>query len=158
MLNIGDTAPSFSLHDQDGRAQTLDSLTANGPLLIYFYPADFSPVCSAEACVFRDSYHGVQDVGAAIVGISPQSQASHARFARAFSLPFPLLADPRRSTIRAFGVEGLFGMVRRVTFLVDEHHVIANRVIAELDLTSHAALLRRTVDESRSARLDAKNG
>ena len=157
MLNIGDRAPRFSLTDQDGKTHTLDTLTDDGPVLVFFYPADFSPVCSAEACVFRDNYGDVLDIGAKVVGISPQSGASHKRFARTFGLPYPLLADPRRRAIRAFGVDGLFGMVRRATFLIDQDGIIANRVEADFDLTSHAGLLRRTVREAgkRSATVRA---
>lgn len=156
MLKIGDRAPRFSLTDQDGKSHTLDTLTQDGPLLVFFYPADFSPVCSAEVCVFRDNYDDVLDIGAQVVGISPQSGASHKRFARTFRLPFPLLADPGRRAIRAFGVEGLFGMVRRATFLIDEDGVIANRVEADFDLTSHTALLRRAVREAKNRSTSAK--
>ncbi len=156
MLKIGDRAPQFSLTDQDGKTHTLQTLIEDGPVLVFFYPADFSPVCSAEACVFRDNYGDVLDIGAKVVGISPQSGTSHKRFARTFGLPFPLLADPRRRAIRGFGVEGLFGMVRRVTFLIDADGTVANRVEADFDLSSHAGLLRRTVREARESSAPAR--
>ncbi len=72
MLKIGDTAPNFKLQDQNGSTVSLDELVADGNVILYFYPADFSPVCTAEACAFRDNYDGVANVGAQIVGVSPQ--------------------------------------------------------------------------------------
>ena len=143
MLSIGDTAPPFTLSNQDGDPVALADLVSAGPLILYFYPADFSPVCTAEACVFRDSYAGIADIGAQIVGISPQSTASHRRFANSFSIPFPLLSDSRKTVIKAYGVDGPFGFgVRRVTFLVDATMTIKNRVVSDLSVASHAQLLR----------------
>ncbi len=149
MLNVGDVAPQFTLSDQHGEALVLEELVRAGPLILYFYPADFSPVCTAEACVFRDSYRGVADIGVQIVGISPQSSASHKRFASTFSIPFPLLSDPRKTVIKAYGVDGPFGFgVRRVTYLVDDTMTIRNRVVSDLSVSSHAQLLRDVLKEA----------
>ncbi len=95
MLKVGAGAPDFELPDQHGTRLTLDALLAGGDLVLYFYPIDFSPVCSAEACAFRDRYDGIRETGMQVVGVSPQDVATHARFAERFSLPFPLLSDPR---------------------------------------------------------------
>ena len=146
MLNIGDTAPEFDLKDQFGTIVTLDQVVAKGDLILYFYPADFSPVCTAEACAFRDSYQGVSSVGAQVIGVSPQSVGSHQRFSSSFSIPFPLLSDPRKSVIRAYGVDGPLGFgVRRATFLIDTDKVIRNRVVSDLFVGSHTDLLNKTV-------------
>ena len=101
MLRVSDTAPDFELKDQFGSFVTLDQIASNGDLILYFYPDDFSPVCTAEACAFRDSYEGISSVGAQIVGVSPQGVESHRRFSNSFSIPFPLLSDPRKKVIRA---------------------------------------------------------
>ncbi len=152
MLRIGDTAPDFELKDQFGSTTSLNQMTASGDLILYFYPADFSPVCTAEACAFRDSYEGVSDVGAQVVGISPQSVASHLRFSNSFSIPFPLLADERKNVIRAYGVDGPLGFgVRRVTFLIDSAGVIRNRVVSDLFVGTHTDLLKKTLRQRQPA-------
>ncbi len=146
MLNIGDIAPDFELQNQSGELVTLDQLTETGEVILYFYPADFSPVCTAEACTFRDSYAGIEAIGANIVGVSPQSVDSHRRFAQQFSIPFPLLCDPRKSVIKTYGADGPFGFgVRRVTYLIDESKIIRNRVASELFVGTHADLIRKTL-------------
>ncbi len=152
MLRIGDTAPSFQLKDQSGSIVSLDQIAANGDLILYFYPADFSPVCTAEACAFRDSYEGVSSIGAQIVGVSPQSVDSHRRFSTRFSIPFPLLSDPHKKVIDAYGVDGPFGFgVRRATFLIDSSKIIQNRVVSELFVGSHTDLLKKTLRERKVA-------
>ena len=152
MLRIGDSAPDFELKDQFGNLVTLEQMAADGDLILYFYPADFSPVCTAEACAFRDSYAGVSSVGAQVVGVSPQSVASHQRFTNSFSIPFPLLSDPRKKVIRAYGVDGPLGFgVRRVTFLIDRSRVVRNRVVSDLFVGSHTDLLKKTLREHQVA-------
>lgn len=149
MLNSNDPAPDFELTDQSGATVTLDALLAGGSLIVYFYPVDFSPVCTAQTCVFRDNYAGLEAVGTQIVGISPQSFNSHQRFAKSLSVPFPLLSDPDKKTIRAYGVDGPFGFgVRRATFLIDNEKIIRNRVVSDLFLGSHAELIRKTISNS----------
>ena len=152
MLRIGDTAPSFQLKDQSGSIVSLDQIAANGDLILYFYPADFSPVCTAEACAFRDSYEGVSSIGAQIVGVSPQSVDSHRLFSTRFSIPFPLLSDPAKKLIGAYGVDGPFGFgVRHATFLIDSSKIIQNRVVSELSVGSHTDLLKKTLRERKVA-------
>lgn len=148
MLKIGDIAPDFELQDQSGNNVTLDQAVADGNLILYFYPADFSPVCTAEACAFRDSFAGVSSVGAQVIGVSPQSVSSHRRFSKSFSIPFPLLSDPRKKAIKAYGVDGPLGFgVRRVTFLIDRSKVIRNRVVSDFFVGSHTDLLKQTLRE-----------
>lgn len=146
MLKPGDLAPDFELTDQHGQRVTLSQLTAQGELVLYFYPADFTPVCTREACAFRDSYADLASVAVQVVGISPQSESSHQRFADAYSLPFPLLCDTGKKTIRAFGVDGPLGFgVRRVTFLIDRAKRIRSRVVSDLFLGDHVALIKETL-------------
>ena len=152
MLAIGNIAPEFELKDQFGVTTNLTQMTANGDLILYFYPADFSPVCTAEACAFRDSYEGVSKLGTQIVGISPQSVASHRSFSGSFSIPFPLLSDTSKKVIRAYGVNGPMGFgVRRATFLIDKNGVIQNRVVSDLFVNSHLDLLKKTLQQPQSA-------
>src|SRR5690242_12982389 len=95
MLKVGDTAPDFSLPDHDGKAVRLKDLLVKGPVLLYFYPADFTPVCTREACAFGAVQPELAQAGVSLIGISPQDEATHTRFREHYSLPFPLLADPR---------------------------------------------------------------
>ena len=98
MLKIGDTAPDFSLPDQDGQSRaTCADLLTKGPVLLYFYPADFTPVCTREACAFGALAARAAKAGVTLIGISPQDSASHARFRESYSLNFPLLADPDKT-------------------------------------------------------------
>ncbi len=152
MLRVSDTAPDFELKDQFGSIVTLDQIASNGDLILYFYPDDFSPVCTTEACAFRDSYEGISSVGAQIVGVSPQGVESHRRFSNSFSIPFPLLSDPRKKVIRAYGVDGPLGFgVRRATFLIDSSKIIQNRVVSDLFVGSHIDLLKKTLRERKVA-------
>ncbi len=147
MLKTGDTAPEFELVDQAGNTRTLSALLAeSGDLIVYFYPIDFSPVCTAETCAFRDNYDGLDALGIQIVGISPQGHTMHKQFSEQFNVPFPLLADPKKATIRAFGVDGPLGFgVRRVTFHIDASRTIRNRVVSDLFVGSHLDLLKKAV-------------
>ena len=146
MLKPGDMAPEFEAEDQDGNVQSLSALLQSGELILYFYPADFTPVCTAEACAFRDNYAGLDELGIRLVGVSPQSAASHKRFAAAHDLPFPLLADERKAIIRAYGVNGPLGFgVRRATYLIGADGIIQNRVVSDLFVGSHVDFVRQVM-------------
>lgn len=121
-LQIGEQMPSFTLHDQDGAEIASDSLTGDGPLVIFFYPADDTPGCTAEACGFRDQHQDFSEAGARVVGISRDSVASHADFVKKRNLPYTLLSDPDNHVRKAFGVPGGFMglMPGRVTFVLDQ--------------------------------------
>ena len=147
MLKIGDTAPDFSLPNQSGEMVTLEDLISHGSAVVYFYPADFTPVCTREACAFRDRYEDLSDLSIPLVGISPQSSRSHQRFSDAYSLRFPLLADEKKTAIRAFGVDGPLGFgVRRATFLIDRSKRITNRVVSDLFVGGHLELVKKVLE------------
>lgn len=146
MLKTGDLAPDFELKDQKGNTVRLADLLAGGELIVYFYPADFTPLCTREACAFRDRYEDLVELNVRVVGVSPQNSSSHKRFAEAFSLPFPLLSDTKKAAIRAYGVDGPLGFgVRRVTFLIEPSRTIKNRVVSDLFLGSHLALIKEVL-------------
>jgi thioredoxin-dependent peroxiredoxin len=151
VLSIGEVAPEFALADQAGKTWTLSGLTSSGPAVVYFYPADFTPGCTREACLFRDRYDALAELSVPLVGISPQSEDSHRRFAQTYSLQFPLLADPDKKVIRAFGVDGPLGFgVRRVTFLIGPDLRIQNRVVADFLVQSHMDLIARLLESNAS--------
>ena len=126
MLQIGMKAPDFTLPDRDGNPVTLSSLRGR-KVVVYFYPKDNTPGCTRQACAFAGQYREFERRGIAVIGISKDSVASHAKFAEKYGLPFILLSDPDRVAIEAFGVwqekkmAGKVGMgVVRTTFLLDE--------------------------------------
>jgi peroxiredoxin Q/BCP len=103
MLETGQQAPDFDLATGDGERVKLSELRGK-PVVLYFYPKDDTPGCTAEACQFRDAYGEFRAHGAEILGVSPDDEASHAKFAEKFSLPFPLLADPDHAVAEAYDV------------------------------------------------------
>lgn len=150
MLKAGDRAPDFSLPDQDGRPVGLSGLLADGPVVLYFYPADFTPGCTKEACAIRDMHDDLLDAGVRVVGVSPQDSASHARFRARHGLQFMLLADTDKTAIKAFGVDGPLGIgVRRATYLISPEGVIEDMVLADVMVGKHAQFIRRAADATR---------
>ena len=148
MLDVGDTAPDFVLTNDDGKAVSLDDLLAQGPLILYFYPADFTSVCTAEACEIRDRHDDLRGVNANVVGVSPQSEASHQRFRKRYDLPFPLLDDRNKQVIRAYGVNGPLGIgVRRVTYLINRDKKIERRVLADFAVRHHVEFIEQVVQD-----------
>ena len=148
MLSVGDRAPLFDVADHNGTPLVLSELLQAGEVIVYFYPADFTAVCTAEACLFRDNSDALEDLGVRVVGISPQDAASHQRFAEKFELPFSLVCDEDKSIIRAWGVDGPLGIgVRRVTFLVDREGVIRKRSVADVFLGRHSDLIHAVLEE-----------
>lgn len=148
MLDVGDTAPHFALTNDDGVEVSLDDLLAEGPLILYFYPADFTSVCTAEACEIRDHFEDIRGVNANVVGVSPQGEASHERFRKRYELPFPLLDDRNKEVIRAYGVNGPLGIgVRRVTYLISQDKKIERRVVADFAVKHHVQFIEQVVQD-----------
>ncbi|HQR24815.1 MAG TPA: peroxiredoxin [Steroidobacteraceae bacterium] len=147
MLKNGTKAPEFDLPDQDGRRHTLKQLLADGPLILYFYPADFTPGCTAEACSFRDLHQDLMRAKLRVVGVSPQDVASHKRFAAKHDLNFPLLADPDKQAVKAYDLDGPLGFgVRRGTYLIGTDGKIQDSVLADLRIGAHEAFVRKAVE------------
>ena len=150
MLAVGDTAPEFALPDEDGNTVALSTLRAAGPVVVFFYPRDFTPVCTREACMMRDAHAELTAAGLTVVGISADSVSSHARFRERHSLPYRLLADEDKRTIKAYGVDGPLGFgVRRATFLIGADGRVQDVVNAALRIGKHAALVRRALAAAR---------
>ena len=125
-ISAGEPAPDFTLVDEGGRMHSLSDYRGK-PVVLYFYPKDDTPGCTKEACGFRDDYSAYEEAGAVILGISPDTSKSHAKFKTKYELPFTLLADPEHDVLKLYGVWGLkksFGReyegVFRTTFLIGE--------------------------------------
>lgn len=152
MLVPGSLAPDFALDSDRGQRITLGDLLRDGPAIVFFYPADFTPVCTREACLIRDHYAELAASGFTVAGISPNDAESHARFREAHALEYLLLADPDKRAIRAYGVDGPLGIgVRRATFVIGPDRKIRLAVNAALRLSRHEALLREAI-ASQSAK------
>jgi len=124
-LSVGDTAPPFTATLQDGSTFNSVDVVGRKWLVVFFYPKDDTPVCTKEACAFRDSYSRFVDAGAEVVGVSSDSAASHARFAAKHRLPFPIIADADRSLRRLFGVPSTLGFLPgRVTYVIDREGIV----------------------------------
>lgn len=146
MLSPGERAPEFTLPDPQGRDVSLTSLLGRGALILYFYPADFTPGCTREACAFRDLHAEIQKVGLTVAGVSPQDPDSHRRFREKYQLPFLLLSDTDKSVIRMYDVDGPLGFgVRRSTFLIDQSRTIRDAVLADFRIGAHEAFVGRAL-------------
>jgi len=137
MLAVGDVAPDFSGKDQHGRDISLGSLLERGKLLLYFYPKDFTPVCTAQACTFRDATSELAELGTNVVGVSGDDADSHARFGSKHNVPFSLLSDPDHRIIEAYGATWLFGRIRRVTYVIGTDRKILGAFHHELSAAKH---------------------
>ena len=147
MLDTGDKVPEFTLPDQDGHDVSLTSMLKDGPVILYFYPADFTPGCTREACSIRDIHREIARAGLTVAGISPQGPESHKRFREKHNLPFTLLADEGKEVTKVFGVNGPLGFwVQRVTFLVDQNRTIQGRVKAHFSIAEHEAFIRKAIE------------
>ena len=120
-LKVGDKIPNFTAKDTEGNDFDSQDYVGKKPLVIYFYPKDNTPGCTAQACSFRDQYEDFKDLGAEVIGISGDSIDSHQKFAKRYKLPFILLSDNYKKIRKLFGVpSNMFGMMPgRVTYVTD---------------------------------------
>jgi thioredoxin-dependent peroxiredoxin len=153
MIMEGQIAPDFTLADQHGKKVTLSKLKGS-PVVIYFYPKDDTPGCTKEACDFRDSFASYKQVGATILGISPDDETSHARFAKKFDLPFTLLADDDKKVCEAYGVwkeKSMYGKkymgVERTTFVIDAKGIV-RRVFPKVKVDGHSSTVLDAITAS----------
>ena len=146
MLDVGTKAPEFTLPDDRNKKISLSGLLKKGPLILYFYPADFTPGCTKEACSIRDVHDDLVAVGLTVAGVSPQDSDSHARFRDAHDLPFILLSDPDKEVARMYDVDGPFGIgVRRATFLIGEDGKIEDAVQADIFIDRHREFIENAI-------------
>ena len=141
-LKEGSKAPYFEGTDQDGKTIRLTDF-AGKKVILYFYPKDNTPGCTAEACNLRDNYGSLIDQGFAVLGVSPDSEKSHKGFAGKYTLPFPLIADTSKKILNDYGVWGekknygkTYMGVIRTTFIIDEKGII-EKIIGKVDTAGH---------------------
>ena len=132
-LDVGDTAPEFELPGTGGKTYRLSDYRGR-KLILAFYPGDFTAVCTKQFCSYRDQGERLDELGAEVLGISPQSVDSHERFTEEKRLNVPLLADEDKAVARAYGVVA-GPMVRRAIFVVDEEGIVRHRKVTLAGLT-----------------------
>ena len=142
-LKPGDKAPEFSFENQEGKISSLENFKGK-KLILYFYPKDNTPGCTAEACNLRDNFHILKDKGFEIIGVSPDNETSHSKFISKFDLPFDLIPDTDKKILKNYGVWGekeIFGKVKegvlRTTFIIDETGKI-EKVFDNVQTKDHA--------------------
>ena len=124
-LRVGDSAPDFAATTHDGATVRLADYRGSKAVVVFFYPADDTPVCTKEACSFRDAYQAFRDAGAEVIGVSGDSAESHQRFAGKHQLSYPLVSDRDGSLRKAFGVPKLFGFLPgRTTYVIDREGIV----------------------------------
>lgn len=141
-LKEGMKAPGFEGIDQNGRTVKLSDFTGK-KVVLYFYPKDNTPGCTAEACNLRDNWNTFMKKGFIVIGVSPDSEKSHKGFAEKYTLPFPIIADTSKKILNDYGVWGekkMYGKsfmgVIRTTFIIDEQGII-EKIIAKVETAKH---------------------
>ncbi|MGL1888183.1 MAG: peroxiredoxin [Reichenbachiella sp.] len=139
-MEQGEKLPTFELNNQEDQSVSSQSW-AGKPLVLFFYPKDDTPVCTIEACTFRDQFSDFKDISAQVVGISVDSVASHKNFHTKHQLNYPILSDSNKEVEKLFGLErSLFGLLaKRVTFVFDSSGTLVKRIDSRLNGKKHVA-------------------
>jgi thioredoxin-dependent peroxiredoxin len=146
MIEAGERAPEFTLPDEAAKDRSLTELLSAGAIVLYFYPADFTPGCTRQACALRDLHSEIERAGLRVVGISPQNPKSHSKFKAKYELPFILLSDEQKTVIKMYGVNGPLGLgVRRATYLIDASRRVRDAVLADFMIGRHTDFVRKAI-------------
>jgi peroxiredoxin Q/BCP len=150
-VGVGDAAPDFSKQTHTGETVSLQKLRGRW-VVLYFYPADDTPGCTAEACSFRDAYEDFTDAGAVVIGVSADDAASHEKFAQKHNLPFDLLSDEDGKLRSAFGVKKKMGLLPgRVTFVIDPEGIVRKTYSSQVRMSAHQTEALATIRAGASA-------
>lgn len=135
---VGAKAPNFTLPDQNGKKHCLSDYLGKSAVVIFFYPKDFTSVCTIESVAFRDSYDDFRACGAEVFGISQDSEGSHSEFCNAYKLPYKLLADKGNKVRDLYGAGSILGALgARVTFVIDKNGVVRSAYRSALRAKKH---------------------
>jgi peroxiredoxin Q/BCP len=155
-ITVGQHAPDFELESNTGELVRLSDVCAERVVVLFFYPKDDTPGCTAEACLFRDRYSVFAEAGAEVLGVSSDSVASHRRFVDKYELCFRVLADTARTVRRAYGVKDSvpFLVPGRATFVIDRERVVQHHFRSQLDPTKHVHEALRVVEQLAASASD----
>ena len=157
MLKVGDVAPEFVLPDENDDDVSLTKRLQESAVILYFYPADFTPGCTKEACAIRDIHDDIVAVGLDVIGVSPQDAESHRRFKDEHNLPFTLICDVDKVAVRMYDADGPMGFgVRRITYLVSQGQKIQGVLQADLKIGKHEEFIKKAVMLRETAGLKAQ--
>jgi thioredoxin-dependent peroxiredoxin len=149
-LQIGDRAPDFSATTHDRKRLSLSDYLGKRGLVLFFYPKDGTPICTKEACAFRDSYEQFAAAGAEVIGVSADSDERHRAFARQHKLSFPLISDADGSLRKAFAVQKTMGLFPgRVTYVIDREGIIRHIFSAQFASEEHIRQALTTVSAGK---------
>ena len=154
-VNVGDTAPDFTLTSQKGENVPLSQFRGKKNVVLYFYPKDETPGCTREACTFRDAYELFTDLGAEVIGVSADTVESHKAFTEHHGLPFTLLSDVDNAVRKLYGATSTLGLIPgRVTFIIDKEgvvrHVFSSQLQPEKHIEEAREVLKKFDDEEKS--------
>jgi len=150
-LKVGDSAPDFSLLNENGLPVSLKDYLGKSIVVLYFYPKYFTSGCTTEACSFRDDYKIYQDKGAVVIGVSLDSVESHSKFSQEYKLPFLILSDNSKEVAKAYGVLGVGGfLAKRVTFIINRDGKITH-VFPKVDVKHHSEEVLKAIEELQKA-------
>lgn len=145
-LRPGDRAPDFELETQDGKPVRLADFRGRKSVVLYFYPKDFTPGCTAESCGFRDAYEDFTAAGAEVIGISDDAAGTHRDFVEHHRLPFTLASDPGGAVRERYGVKKTLWLLKgRETFVIDRDGIVRLAFSSQLDPTRHVAEALRAI-------------
>ncbi len=137
-VKVGDKAPDFTLKSQTGQDVSLHDYIGKKPIVLYFYPKDFTSGCTKEACAFRDSYEQFKDLGAEVIGVSTATADKHKEFSTAYNLPFTLLADEGAGVRKLYGVPSSVALwPGRVTYVIDKQGVVRHIFNSQFEPEKH---------------------
>lgn len=148
MVKVGESAPDFEA-TASGKPLRLSDFKGKQHVVLFFYPGDFTPVCTKEACYFRDNTEDLKQRGAAVLGISRDDEASHDKFRAEYNLPYELLSDPDGRLIKQFGLARFGGLLppKRATFVIDKEGIVRGVIEAELGYRDHVDKALTVLDE-----------
>ncbi len=143
---VGDQAPDFTLPDKNGTPVRLSDLLKDSAVVLYFYPKDDTPGCTAEACTFRDQYAVFKDAGAEVVGVSSDTAQSHQQFADKYRLPFILVSDGDGALRKRYGVPTTFGLLPgRVTYIIGRDGIVRHIFSSQMQAERHVSEALQTL-------------
>ncbi len=151
-VQVGDTAPDFTLPSQSGETVSLKDFIGKKSVVLYFYPKDDTPGCTAEACAFRDSYEVFKEAGAEVIGVSDDSSASHQKFASKYNLPFILVSDTGKQLRKLYGVPSTLGLLPgRVTYVIDKSGIVRHIFNSQFNFKGHIEEALKTLKDLQAA-------
>jgi peroxiredoxin Q/BCP len=149
VLKVGQEAPPFEAHASNGKTVKLADYRGQKNVVLFFYPKDFTRVCTAEVCGFRDMYEDLVGKDTEVIGVSLDSEASHEKFASKHQVPYPLVADTDRKLAKSYeaigGLGGLIGITKRVTYVIDKAGKIVGAFDGTFDADPHLGGVRETI-------------